>query len=167
SVIATSRPTQRSGGTSMRQGHRAPLTRALAATAVAVMLATTIGTVAGARSHGRAGLKHVFVIVLENYKAEDVTPAAAPYLTGLARTGVTLDQMFGVDHASLTNYIAMTSGQPPNAKTRADCFQYDCIFEGPTDRNIGDQLEARHLGWKAYMESMPGPCAHATTAGPL
>ena len=121
----------------------------------------------GHGSHARAGLQHVFVIVLENYKAEDVTPTAAPYLTRLAQQGVTLDAMYGVDHASLSNYIAMTSGNAPNAKTQADCFQYDCIFEPPTDRNLADQLEARHRDWKAYMESMPAPCAHPTSSGPL
>jgi hypothetical protein len=122
------------------------------------------------RGHGRghrAGLTHIFVIVLENYRAEDVTPAAAPYLTSLASRGVTLDQMYGVDHNSLTNYIAMTSGNAPNPKTQADCFLYDCIFEPPADQNLGDQLEARHRDWKAYMESMPAPCTHPTSSGPV
>ena len=107
----------------------------------------------------------MFVIVLENYKAEDVTPTAAPYLASLAAKGVSLDAMYGVDHASLTNYIAMTSGNPPNVKTKADCLAYDCIFEPPGDRNLGDQLEAHHRAWKAYLESMPHPCTHPTTSG--
>jgi len=155
----------------MRQGHRTPFVRTAVAAFAAIGITAALVPAAGAhdsqRSHGRAGLKNVFVIVLENYKAEDVTPTSAPYLTKLAKQGVTLDQMYGVDHASLTNYIAMTSGNTPNAKTMADCFQYDCIFEPPTDRNLGDQLEARHRDWKAYMESMPGPCAHPTSAGPI
>jgi hypothetical protein len=128
------------------------------------------GSTAGAESdrhRGGRSIDHVFVVVLENYKAEDVTPAAAPYLTELARHGVTLDSMYGVDHASLSNYVAMTSGQTPNAKTKADCFQYDCIFEAPNDRNIGDQLEGAHLDWRAYLESMPAPCAHPTVSGSL
>ena len=112
-------------------------------------------------------LDHVFVIVLENYKAEDVTPAASPYLASLMRQGITLDAMYGVDHASLTNYVAMTSGNTPNAATKADCFQYNCIFEAPNDRNIGDQLEASRRTWKAYLESMPFPCAHPTSSGPI
>ena len=123
----------------------------------------------GGDHHPRRGsaLKHVFIVVLENYKTEDVTPAAMPYLAGLTQRGVTLDEMYGVDHFSLSNYIAMTSGNAPNASTKADCFQYDCIFEAPTDRNIGDQLEERGLTWKAYMESMPTPCAHPTVSGQL
>src|SRR3954470_13512093 len=123
-------------------GSRARTTVLVVAIALVAVLGATVtaGADGARRSHGRGGLRHVFVIVLENYKAEDVTPAAAPYLAQLAARGVTLDAMYGVDHASLTNYIAMTSGNPPNAKTMADCLLYDCIFEPPTDRNLGDQL---------------------------
>src|SRR6478672_5547247 len=109
---------------------RTPWGRALVAVVavVAAIGVTAALSVSGAGAHGargpkgRSGLKHVFVIVLENYKAEDVTPTAAPYLASLAAQGVTLDAMYGVDHASLSNYIAMTSGNTPNAKTQADCF---------------------------------------------
>jgi hypothetical protein len=151
---------------------RTPWARAVVAVVAAIgvtaaLTATGAGAGGSNGSKARSGLKHVFVIVLENYKVEDVTPAAAPYLAKLAGQGVTLDAMYGVDHASLTNYIAMTSGNAPNAKTMADCFQYDCIFEPPTDRNLGDQLEARHRDWKAYMESMPAPCTHPTSSGPV
>ena len=141
--------------------------------AIAVAGTLALGTSTGAGADSERPwrkphhLKHVFVIVLENYKAEDVTPAAAPYLASLMQRGVTLDEMYGVDHASLSNYVAMTSGNSPNASTKADCFQYDCIFEAPLDRNIGDQLEERGRSWKAYMESMPAPCAHATVSGQL
>ena len=109
------------------QGSRSHRGRALVAALVAgATMATLAVTTAGADgdrghhgSHARGGLKNVFVIVLENYKAEDVTPTAAPYLASLAEQGVTLDAMYGVDHASLTNYIAMTSGNAPTAKTQA------------------------------------------------
>jgi hypothetical protein len=110
---------------------------------------------------------HVFTIVLENYRYEDVNIGSAPYLMSLRSQGVTLDGMYGVDHLSLTNYIAMTSGQPPNASTRTDCisFSASCLFTAPNDANIGDQLEAASLSWKAYMELMPAPCTHPTTNG--
>lgn len=136
---------------------------------VAAVLLIGSATSAGADSN-RAWrkphhLEHVFVIVLENYKTEDVTPASNPYLFSLAAQGVILDEMYGVDHASLSNYVAMTSGNSPNASTKADCFFYDCIFEAPSDTNIADQLEGTNRSWKAYMESMPAPCAHPTVAG--
>lgn len=139
--------------------------------ALALAATLALGTATGAGADSERPwrrphhLKHVFVIVLENYKAEDVTPEAMPYLASLTQKGVILDQMYGVDHASLSNYVAMTSGNTPNASTKADCFFYDCIFEAPSDRNIGDQLEERDRSWKAYMESMPAPCTHPTVAG--
>ena len=141
--------------------------------ALALSTALALGSAVGAGADSKRPwrrphhLKHIFHIVLENYKAEDVTPAAAPYLNSLTQQGVTLDEMYAVDHLSLSNYIAMTSGNTPNAATKGDCFQYDCIFEAPLDRNIGDQLEERGRSWKAYMESMPAPCTHPTVSGQL
>ncbi|MBV8951908.1 MAG: hypothetical protein JOZ99_13605 [Actinobacteria bacterium] len=90
-----------------------------------------------------------------------------PYLTALRSRGVTLDQMYGASHLSLTNYIAMTSGNGPNASTSGDCLQYDCVFTPPNDTNIGDQLEATGRTRKAYLESMPQPCTHPTVSGSL
>ena len=162
-------------GSAVERARRNRGRRLLAALATLAAVTLTFGA-AGAAAHadrtgdagrGRDRLEHVFVIVLENYKAEDVTPVAAPFLSWITRAGVSLDQMYGVDHASLSNYIAMTSGNTPNAKTRADCFLYDCILESPQDTNIGDQLEAHGLDWKAYLESMPAPCSHPTVSGRL
>src|SRR5262245_36872779 len=99
-------------------------------------------------SAGGPPLGHVFVIVLENTLYSSVTPASMPYLTSLAAGGVSLDQMYGVDHASLTDYIAMTSGHESTALTRADCFFYNCVYEPPDDVNIADQLEGASLTWK-------------------
>ena len=94
--------------------------------AIALSTALVLGTAVGASADSKRPwrrphhLKHIFHIVLENYKAEDVTPAAAPYLASLTQQGVTLDEMYAVDHLSLSNYIAMTSGNTPNASS-ADC----------------------------------------------
>ncbi len=156
---------QRNGRIGARLG-RTTIGLALAATLV-------LGAVTPAGAHSSRPwrkphhLDHIFVIVLENYKTEDVTATAMPYLFGVTQGGATLDAMYGVDHASLSNYIAMTSGNPPNASTKADCFQYDCMFEAPSDRNLGDQLEETGRTWKAYMESMPAPCTHPTVSGSL
>ena len=151
-----------------RQGR---MRRGMVQATVAALLIAAIGanaaTVAGAKTRYKVPpLGHVFTIVLENTTYEDVTNAAGqasmPYLTGLTAQGVTLDQMYAADHLSLSNYIAMTSGQKSNEKTRADCFNYDCVYKHPADVNIGDQLEGKGLTWKGYMESMPMPCAHGT-----
>ena len=80
-----------------------------------------------------------------------------PYFTKTAKLGVTLTKMYGVGHASLTNYIAMASGHSPNPKTQADCFGYDCVYEKGEDQNVADQLEADNLTWRAYMDGLPQP----------
>lgn len=116
-----------------------------------------------------SAVQHVFVVVLENSTYDEITgPTAAttmPYLTSLAAKGVTLDQMFAVDHASLGNYIALTSGYEANDKTKADCFQYDCVYPTGQDDNVANQLEAKHITWKAYMDGMTQPCQKPPTQG--
>ncbi len=171
------RPGQRGA---MRRPATASRALAVAALAVATfVLATPAAGAAPARATAPArpaaatttpvpALKHVFTIVLENYSAEEVTPQLAPYLSGLMSQGVTLDQMYGVDHFSLTNYIAMTSGNAANANTKLDCLTVaysSCIYTPPDDTNIGDQMELTGHTWKAYLESMPAPCTHPNVVG--
>ena len=122
------------------------------------------------------GIKHVFVIVLENesYSASYETNPN-PYLkTVLPSQGTLLTQYFGIGHESNPNYLAMVSGQAPNPMTQSDCQDYvdfepapavfdprgngqaigtGCVFPAnvPT---LADQLEAAHLTWHGYMEDM-------------
>jgi len=126
--------------------------------------------------------RHVFVIILENEDA-DVTFGAgspAPYLaTTLPSQGQLLTQYYGIGHVSLDNYIAMVSGQAPNADTQADCqFFTDfapstplviaangqavgqgCVFP-PAVTTVADQLEGAGLTWRGYMDDMGTPCRH-------
>jgi hypothetical protein len=138
--------------------------------ALAVIATPVVATGAGQAGATPPAVRHVFTIVLENTSWETVNSqagrAAMPYLHSLESQGVQLDQMYGVSHASLTNYIGVTSGNSPNAKTKADCKNYDCVFEAPDDENVGDQLEGAGYTWKGYMESMPQPCAHGAEAAP-
>lgn len=67
--------------------------------------------------------QHVFIIVLENKSFDDTfgPHSAAPYLNCLAeQRGKLLSQYYGIGHWSLDNYIAMISGQAPNAITQAE-----------------------------------------------
>jgi len=125
-------------------------------------------------------LKHVFVIVLEN-KGFDETfgpTSPAPYLSRtLTSQGELLTQYFGIGHNSLDNYVAMVSGQGPNAVTQSDCQTFQdfvgapmldadgqalgqgCVY--PTAvQTIADQLDARSISWKGYMEDMGTACRH-------
>jgi hypothetical protein len=118
-------------------------------------------------------IKHVWVIVLENegYAATFGDPAADPYLAQtLPSEGALLTSYYATGHESNDNYISLVSGQPPNAQNQADCPQFDdftgalmlsngveagsgCVYPAEV-HNIGNQLSARKLNWKAYMEDM-------------
>ena len=128
---------------------------------------------------------HVFVIVLENESASTTFGAGspAPYLsTTLRSEGAYLPNYYGVGHESNDNYIAMISGQAPNAQNQADCQFYDNLEPGtigsdgqaegtgcvyPADvPTIADQMTASGLTWRDYNESMGAdPTREASECG--
>jgi hypothetical protein len=92
----------------------------------AVGLALGTATSAQAASRGLEGvprLSHVFVIVLENedFNATWGPTSPAKFLNSIVPFGVLATNYYGVSHASADNYIAMTSGQPPQPQFQADC----------------------------------------------
>jgi phospholipase C len=94
----------------------------------------------------------------------------------LVKKGVFADQYYATGHASLSNYIAMMSGQPAQPLTSSDCAvaslwlcaQGQLLFSN--GRNFADQLEEKHVSWGGYMDGAPTPCFHAeyspTSPGP-
>jgi phosphatidylinositol-3-phosphatase len=122
--------------------------------------------------------QHVFVIVLENQDADTTFgPASpAPYLAHtLTAQGAFVPGYYGIGHNSLDDYIAMVSGQAPNIETQADCPLFTdflpglpapdgqvigqgCVYPASV-KTVADQLEARGLGWKGYMEDMGADAA--------
>ncbi|WP_240954236.1 alkaline phosphatase family protein [Solimonas marina] len=115
---------------------------------------------------------HVFLIVMEN-KSYDRTfgDDGAPYLgKQLPTQGVLLENYYATGHASLDNYVAMISGQAPNALTQADCPRLSeflplapvvngqvvgvgCLY--PTSvPSIADEFRAAGISWKGYMQDM-------------
>ena len=136
--------------------------------AAVVFLASTLTTASSSTASSaaidRPKIDHVIVVVLENTTAEDVLvnkKSQAPFLNSLAARGAQLDAMYGVDHASLPNYLAMISGHSSTAATRADCFVYSCVYEHGKDETVADQMEAKGLTWKGYFDGMPTPCLHS------
>jgi hypothetical protein len=142
--------------------------------ALAALLAHA--AVAGASPrHPLPPVRHVFVLVLENQSYADTfgPRTQVPYLARtLTGQGALLTHYYGIGHASLDNYIALISGQAPNRQTQLDCEIYTdfqltqatldehgqalgagCVYPRlvPT---LPDQLEARGLLWKGYMEDM-------------
>src|SRR5437868_4040002 len=99
---------------------RASFARAIIASA---MLVTASGA-ALAAAHTLPPIRHVFILVLENQSFATTfgRPAPAPYLADtLTSKGALLSQYYGIGHWSLDNYLALISGQAPNADTQADC----------------------------------------------
>jgi phosphatidylinositol-3-phosphatase len=139
-----------------RQSHstRWRLLRLMAGSA---LVASLLGAsaVAQAASPGAASLDHVFVIMLENHSAANVIDnkdangaLTAPYITQLAHKYGVATQYFGVTHPSLPNYVAAISGSNWFVNNDNPANRFDHL-------NLVDQLEAKHITWGAYMESMP------------
>jgi hypothetical protein len=101
----------------------------------------------------------VIVIVMENKECSDIIGNQdAPYLNLLAKRGALATSWYAITHPSLPNYLALIGGSTFGIDS--DCT--DCHVSA---RNLVDQLEARHISWKAYMEGMPSPCFKGASAG--
>lgn len=134
-----------------------------------------------------APVRHVVVIVLENepYDVAFGEHSQAPYLAHrLPKLGALLPQYYSIGHDSLGNYIAMISGQAPNAATQSDCKIYSdfrstapeldgngqvlgegCIYPSKV-KTLADQLDVAGLSWKGYMEDMGAdPTRESSTCG--
>jgi hypothetical protein len=137
-------------------------------------------------------VRHVFVIMLENedYASTFGDPAADPYLARtLPKQGALLKDYYGTGHHSNDNYISLVSGQPPNPLNQADCTTFvnftgavtlpsgveggtGCVYPSKV-ANIGTQLTAKGLSWKAYEEDMgnvptreAAACGHPAVGSP-
>ena len=129
--------------------------------------AAVLGPLAASAQAGLPPIYHVYVIVLENQDASTTFGAhsPAPYLSKTLRArGAYLPHLYGIGHESLDNYIALVSGQAPNAETQGDCQLYSdfpataigsygqqagqgCIYPSAVP-TIADQLEAAGLTWR-------------------
>lgn len=147
---------------------------------------STTSTSGAAFAHPAKGPTHIFVIMMENHAIDEIlgNTADAPYTNQLAAQGGVAMQYYGVTHPSLPNYLALISGDtqgiwddcapgafitcPPEefqagaSYSKAQLLTPDQETSSAkvphqfTGQTIVDQLEAKHLTWKGYMESMPG-----------
>jgi len=135
-------------------------------------------------SAARPQVGHVWVIFLEN-KNFDHTFGPSPESPYLAQTlpaqGQLLTQYYGIGHLSLDNYIAAVSGQSPNPITQSDCQIFQDLLATTTDADgqvgglgcvypasvntVADQLAAKGLTWRGYMQDMAKPCDHPPVNG--
>ena len=102
---------------------------------------------------GVPNFDHIVLIVLENAGFDTVMGnSTMPNLEALAAKNVLLTNYYAIGHPSLPNYLAMVSGSTQGAKS--DCLT--CFVSAP---NLADEIQQSGRTWKAYMESMPSPCA--------
>ena len=145
------------------------------------ILAALVAALGAAAPAGAAlpPVKHVFVIVLENkdYDESFGPKSVAPYLsTVLTAKGQLLTEYYGTSHNSLGNYLSMISGQAANPDTQADCQVFRDVLPGTIGpdgqalgsgcvypkavRTLADQLDAKGLTWRGYLQDMGRPCRH-------
>lgn len=109
---------------------------------------------------GSAAVSHpkidgtVFTIVFENHERGQILRPDVPTFFELANGYATADAYITDVHPSLPNYIVMTSGStqgihdsdPPEVNATDD------------RNNLGEQLDAAGVKWRAYMEDIGTPC---------
>ncbi|MGZ4622758.1 MAG: alkaline phosphatase family protein [Blastococcus sp.] len=113
---------------------------------------------------GRASpsVPHVMIIVEENHSfGQVIGNRDMPFFNRLAQTYGLATNYAGVSHPSEPNYLAMVSGSTwgdPQDRT-----PQEGSYPGPT---LVDQLAARGVAWRAYLEDMPRACDMTDTYGP-
>lgn len=122
-----------------------------------------VGSVPSPTPGSVPAFSHIVVVTLEN-QGEDAVfgangRATAPYLNSLADDGALATNYDAIAHASLGNYLAMTSGQAPTWLAKLDCPFYNCSYPASV-LNVADQIETAGKSWKAYMDGMTTPCQH-------
>jgi phospholipase C len=88
--------------------------------------------------------RHVFVIVMENKSPEEAL--SGPFTASLAATYRQAANYRAVAHPSVPNYLALTSGSTWGVT--------DDSYHVLPAQDIGDQLTAGHVSWRAYMEGL-------------
>jgi hypothetical protein len=157
--------------------------------ALALLFGCNVGSAAPAGRHATdapsratssaaaaSGIRHVFVIVIENesYRSTYVTNPHHYLGERLQAQGTLLTHYYGIGHYSLDNYLAMVSGQAPNPSTSGDCGVYrnfnhshrratldghgqavgtGCIYPKNV-KTLPDQLVSAGITWGGFMDSM-------------
>jgi phosphatidylinositol-3-phosphatase len=102
----------------------------------------------------QSSVPHIMVIVEENNSYSAIIGnSQLPYINSLAQKYVLATNWWGVSHPSEPNYLAMVSGSIWD--NPQDLTPQNETYPGPT---VADQLAAKGIAWKAYMEDMPASC---------
>ncbi len=119
--------------------------------------ASRLPSASGTAGTGAGGVKHVWIIVMENHSYGQVIGSdQAPFLNSLAdQYGVATDY-HGVGRPSEPNYLALISGSTQGV---TDDGVHD--ITAPT---VLDQLEKAGRTWAVYAENVPANCFRGATA---
>jgi hypothetical protein len=110
-------------------------------------------------------ITHVIIIIMENEEYGSVIGStSAPYENELASRYAVAGEYFGVTHPSLPNYLAIIAGSTFNVTS--DCFPSQCSVPHNVS-TIVSLLDAHHLSWREYAESMPINCSQSESADGL
>jgi acid phosphatase len=102
-----------------------------------------------------SSIRHVFVVVMENKGYNDVwNTSSSPYITSLGNAYARATNYTAITHPSLPNYLDLYGGS--NYGITTDCSPSSTCHVNAI--NLADNLNAKGLTWKGYMESMPSNC---------
>ena len=97
-------------------------------------------------------IRHVFLLMLENTELGDAMRNGS-YERYLASHYSFAGQYYSLEHYSLPNYLAVTSGTATN------------LFQVLNVTNLADLFGSAGLTWKGEEESMPFPCDSVDSGG--
>jgi len=124
---------------------------------IVVVLLLILSLLVGAigRYHANQGrvphFRKVAVLLLENHGYSQIIGSPqAPYLNKLANRGALATDYYAIGHPSLPNYLALTTGSTQGVTS-------DCNSCENTAPSLPGQLDAAHISWKAYFQSIPAP----------
>src|SRR5438034_4356807 len=114
----------------------------------ALALLSMLAVLGAACSHSPAGSKpqarHVFMIVMENHSPDQAL--SGEFTSSLAAKYGVAENYHAVAHPSVPNYLALTSGSTWGVD--------DDSYRVLPRRDIGTQLTAAGVSWRAYMDGM-------------
>jgi phosphatidylinositol-3-phosphatase len=97
---------------------------------------------------------HVMIVLMENHDYSSIIgSSSAPYINSLANSNGLATNWSDVSHPSLPNYLALISGSIWN--NPQDRLPSQGRYTGTT---LVDELAAKGIGWKAYMEDLTISC---------
>ncbi len=103
-----------------------------------------------------ARFSHVFLVVMEN---EPYGAALSdPSIRALAHRYGYDSRSYAASHPSLPNYLALTGGSTFGISS-------DCLTCYVSASNLATELQAAHVSWAGYFQSVTSPCYLGTSYG--